>query len=287
MVEKKLGRGLDYLLQQKKPDFSDGDKIKQVKISKINKNRHQPRSFIDNKGLEDLIASIKNDGLLQPILLKKREDSFELIAGERRLRACIALNYEEIPAIILDVSDNKLLQLALVENIQRENLNSIEEANAYQAMIQLEQLSHEEVSKRLGKNRSTITNTLRLLELPKEIQESVSRGTISFGHARALLGFSDKKEMLKVSRKVFSSGLSVREVEKLSKRSKEKSVDNTTTNVSHSDRINIETYENALKASLGTKVGISLKGDKGIVKIHFYSKPDFSRLFDLLTNPDR
>ena len=142
------------------------------------------------------MASIKENGVLQPVLLRKDGLHYELIAGERRLKASIAIGNDTIPSIILDIPENKLLQLALIENIQREDLSPIEEAKAYQGMLRLENMTHEELAMKVGKKRSTITNALRLLELPQEIQENVSRGTISQGHARALLSLSSKEEML-------------------------------------------------------------------------------------------
>jgi ParB family chromosome partitioning protein len=219
--------------------------------------------------------------VLQPILVKKEGLHYELIAGERRMRACIALGKKTIPALVLDIPENKLLQFALIENIQREDLSPIEEAKAYQTMLRLENITHENLAKRIGKNRSTITNSLRLLELPREIQENVSRGTISQGHARALLSLESVDKMMDVYRKIVSQNLSVRDVEQITKDKKTVPAETKKAHKKSKDA-NIESYEERLKNRLGTKVDIHVKGDRGIIQIHFFNMDDFSRLYALL-----
>jgi ParB family chromosome partitioning protein len=286
MQEKKLGRGLDFLLNKTSSEVTKEKKVEEVNITSIRKNRFQPRDTIEDEALQDLMASIKENGILQPVLIRKDGSYFELIAGERRLKACLALGKKTIPAITLDVPENRLLQLALIENIQRENLNAIEEARAYRAMQKLENITHEELSKRVGKKRSTITNTLRLLDLPDEIQENVSRGTISQGHARALLCFESKKEMLDAFNRTIKNNLSVRELENLTKQSKKISQKKRKENAPARDS-NIKSFEESLKNRFGTKVDISARGDKGVIQIHYFSKDDFSRLyFNLMNSSD-
>ena len=281
MQEKKLGRGLDYLLNLSGKQLQEEKKIEDIPLKDIRKNRFQPREHIEEESLQDLMVSIKENGVLQPVLVKKEGLHFELIAGERRMRACMALGKETIPALVLDVPENKLLQLALIENVQREDLSPIEEAKAYQTMLRLENITHEEMANRIGKNRSTITNALRLLDLPHEIQENVSRGTISQGHARALLSLDSVDQMMNVYKKIVSKHLSVRDVERITKENKKASTKASPENKKSKDA-NIESYEERLKNRFGTKVDIQVKGNKGTIQIHFFNMDDFSRLYGLL-----
>jgi ParB family chromosome partitioning protein len=278
MQEKKLGRGLDFLLNLSTDEVSREKKVEDIEVAKIRRNRFQPREIMDENALNDLRVSIKENGVLQPILLRREGLQYEIIAGERRFQACVSLGEKTVPAIILDIPENKLLQLALIENIQRENLNPIEEAKAYQTMAKLENITHEDLAARVGKKRSTITNALRLLELPDEVQEYVSRGTLSAGHARALLGFKTKEEILLALRKTLKENLNVRDLENLTKsdlkakRLKTKEVDP-----------NIKDLENKLMESYGTKIEIKDRGDKGAISFFYYSKDDFKRLYDYLS----
>ena len=285
MTDKRLGRGLDYLLNISSNQDLGDHRVKELNIKTIRKNRFQPRDTWNEEGLKELQHSIRENGLLQPILVRKDGEQYELIAGERRLKAFTALGKTTIPAIVMDLPDNKMLQVALIENIQRENLTAIEEARAYQDMIQLEGLTQEELSKRVGKNRSTVANTLRLLELPVEIQEGVSRGTISQGHARALLSLDSKENMLEAFKKVILDDLSVRELEQYVREIKnppKKQIRKTNSKTPKDP--NIISHEEALVERLGTKVDINLKGDKGKIEIHFFSFDDFDRLFKVLNN---
>lgn len=280
MQEKKLGRGLDYLINISSNAPTTENAIENIKLIHIRKNRFQPREAINEESLQELISSIKENGVIQPILVRKEGLYYELIAGERRLKACIALGSDTIPAIILDVPENKLLQIALIENIQREDLNPIEEAKAYQALLKLENLTHENLSIKIGKKRSTISNTLRLLELPKEIQDCVSRGTLSQGHARTLLGFNSKDSMLDAFRKIQSKKISVRDLERLAKNKDRKKTKLSSSSNKTKDS-NIHNLEEHLKNKFGTKVDISQSGEEGTISFHFYSKDDFSRLISV------
>ena len=284
MQEKKLGRGLDFLLNMSSNELTEKDrKVEEISISSIKTNRFQPRESMDDESLKDLMASIQENGVLQPVLVRKDGSYFELIAGERRLKACSSLGKKTIPAITLDVPENKLLQLAIIENIQREDLNPIEEAKAYKTMLKLENLTHDDLAKRVGKKRSTITNTLRLLDLPDEIQENVSRGTISQGHARALLCFESKSEMIAALKKTIKNSLSVRELESLTKTQTSKPKEKSSNDSSDTDP-NIKSFEEALKDKYATKVIIKANGDKGVIQLHYFSNDDFSRLYFNLLN---
>ncbi|MHC4944500.1 MAG: ParB/RepB/Spo0J family partition protein [Planctomycetota bacterium] len=280
MQEKKLGRGLDFLLNLSTDEISKEKKVENIELGKIRRNRFQPREIMDEDALNDLKLSIKENGVLQPILLRKEGLQYEIIAGERRYQACLSLGEKTIPAIILNVPENKLLQLALIENIQRENLNPIEEAKAYQTMSKLENFTHEDMATRVGKKRSTITNALRLLELPEEVQGNVSRGTLSAGHARALLGFKTKEEILLALRKTLKENLTVREVENLTKTDLKK-LKQKKTKLKQIDP-NLKDLENQLMESFGTKIEIKDRGDKGVITFFYYSKEDFKRLYDFL-----
>ena len=278
MQEKKLGRGLDYLLSISKEDLKEDTKIEHIKIKDIRKNRFQPRENFSESALQDLTISIKENGVLQPILVRKDGLYYELIAGERRLKASDAIGNETIPSIVLDIPDNKLLQLALIENLQREDLTAIEEARAYQALLRLDNLTHEELAEKIGKSRSTITNALRLLDLPHEIQDNVSRGTISQGHARALLALDSKEEMLSVANKILLHNLTVRDVERLGKKVNSKKSIKTGKSNPTKDSVIIN-IEETLQNEYGTKVEIDVKGDTGKIIFHFFSKDDFARLY--------
>ena len=292
MAEKRLGRGLDYLLSRTKDTETQKEplKVQSISILSIKTNRFQPRSSINEETLKELMDSINENGVLQPILVRKEGNSFELIAGERRYRACLALDMDTIPAIVLDVPDNKLLQLALIENIQRENLNPMEEANAYKLLLDLENITHDELARRVGKKRSTITNMLRLLDLPEEIQDDVSRGTLTPGHARSLLSISSKDQMIEIAERIKKDGLSVREVEKLSKvKDPSKTpVDNEKEGDAHNilPDNNLSDFERSLCDEYGTKVEIVQKGEKGKISFTFYSNDDFMRLYLLLSKGD-
>jgi len=293
MAEKRLGRGLDYLLSRTKDTETQKEplKVQSISILSIKTNRFQPRSSINEEALKELMDSINENGVLQPILVRKEGNSFELIAGERRYRACLALDMDTIPAIVLDVPDNKLLQLALIENIQRENLNPMEEASAYKLLLDLENITHDELARRVGKKRSTITNMLRLLDLPEEIQDDVSRGTLTPGHARSLLSISSKEQMIEIAERIKKDGLSVREVEKLSK-----AKDLNKTPVDHDKSggdcnllpdNNLSDFERSLCDEYGTKVEIIQKGERGKISFTFYSNDDFMRLYLLLSKGDK
>ncbi len=248
-----------------------------IKISKIEPNRDQPRKNFDKEALEALSDSIRQHGVISPITVQKKGDRYIIIAGERRWRAARMAGLTEIPAYVGDYSEREIAELSLIENIQREDLNPIEEAQAYKRLMTEFNLKQEEVAERVSKSRSAITNTMRLLKLSEEVQKYLIDGTLSEGHARALLGTEDVEAQNKLAKKVIDEKLSVRDIEKLIKNlgkpEKSKTPANKEYDVFYND------IAEKLKVSLGTKVSVSGKGDgAGRIEIEFYSNDDLDRL---------
>ncbi len=212
MAKRGLGRGLGALIPSLVPD---GLTFEEIPIDEIVPNPSQPRQAMDAEALSELVASIKKHGVMQPVLVRPKEDTFELVAGERRLRAAQRLGLSVIPAIIKESNDGESLQLALVENIQREDLNAIEEGAAYKQLTDDFGCTQAEIAELVGKNRATVSNTMRLLQLPGSLQKKISEGRLSSGHARALLGLNDQAEQTKLAERIISEGLSVRQTEEL------------------------------------------------------------------------
>ncbi len=278
-----LGKGLGSLIPQKQtiteqviPEAKH--EIIDLEIDKISTNTRQPRHYFAPSDLEDLMNSIKEYGVISPLIVTKKGQGYELIAGERRLRASTALGLEKVPAIVRDASEQQKLELALIENIQRQDLNAIEEALAYKALIEEFNLTQEKVSKKVGKSRSNITNTLRLLELPEEMLDALKMGKITKSHARTLLSEPDEEKQFKLFEQMLNGGITVREVEaRVSgkmKRTKKQAVKDP----------NIVAHEKRLREILGTKVEISEKGGKGKMSISFYSKAELMDLLDRLSD---
>ncbi len=212
-----LGKGLGALI----PSVSEGEKLKEISVDNVFPNPFQPRQRWDDDALEELVASIKRYGVLQPIIVRKTDRGYEVVAGERRLRAAKKAGLVKIPAIVKDLSDRDLMEYALVENLQREDLNPIEAAQALKNLIEKFGLTQEEVADRIGKRRSTVANILRLLKLPKQVQDMLAEGRITMGHARAILSLSDPDEQIKLAERIVNQSLSVRDVEReVSKRVK-------------------------------------------------------------------
>lgn len=283
MDNKVLGKGLSALIPEKSESIADNN-VTQIKTSLIKDNRLQPRTYYDEEKLSELIASIKEKGVLQPILVRKVGAEYEVIAGERRLKAARTLNLEAVPAVVKVATDREALVLALVENIQREDLNSIEEAQSFKKLIEDFNFNQEDVAKAVGKDRSTVSNLLRLLKLPDEIQKSIFTGQLSTGHARALLAVEDKKLQMKLFEDVISKDLSVREIERLIKSSSEDS--KSVGAVPHKDALkkqeDISLLEEDLQRSLGTKVRLSGNGKKGKIIIEYYSLEEFDRIIGVI-----
>lgn len=277
-----LGRGLGALI----PDIETAEAVKKQEyfhcdIDLIRPNRFQPRATFPESDLQELSDSIKTQGILQPLLVRKDEAGYELIAGERRLRASKLAGLTQVPVIIKRVTDDKLLEMSLVENIQRENLNPIEEAEAYHRLISQLNLTQGQASARVGKSRSAVANFLRLRQLPDQIKDSITAGALSMGHARALLGAENSAQQITAWRAVVSKNLSVRETENLVRRLKsEKKKRKASRN--RSEEIYLTSLAEDLSRHFGTKIQIKKDGRKGKVQIEFYSNEDLERLIERL-----
>ncbi|HSW40175.1 MAG TPA: ParB/RepB/Spo0J family partition protein [Acidobacteriota bacterium] len=279
MKKRALGRGLEALIPEVKLADSSSNEID---IDKITLNPHQPRLDFNEERLDELTASIKENGVLQPILVRPFGKGFQLIAGERRLNAAQRAGLMKIPAAIREVPDNRLLELALVENIQRESLNPIEEAQAYQHLMDEVHETQEQIAERLGKDRSTIANSIRLLKLPPAVAVFVSEGKLSPGHARALLAANVAgMEMIKVARNIIDKGWSVRETERWAKNQ------SASTRPPKIKDPNEAEAEDRLRRSLGAKVELVKKSDNsGEIRIHYFGQEELMRIFSLLTGKD-
>jgi len=274
-----LGKGISALIPEKE-ETEKGEKITYVAIEQVKPNPFQPREDFDMQSMEDLVQSIKEKGVIQPILVRRNGDHFELIAGERRLRAANTLNLKEIPVIVKNVDDKDSLELALIENIQRQDLNAIEEARAYQYLMEKFQLTQERISEVLGKARTSIANTLRLLKLPQEIQEEMKKGRISFAHGRALLEVDDENHQRRLAQDVISKSLSVRELEGLIKMHRPKNFKSKMRQLIREPLIMV--LEDELQQSLATKVRIIKNKKRGHIVIEFYSEDDLNRVVNKL-----
>lgn len=278
-----LGRGLSALIPIQEDSSNDSSTFINCDISLIVPNRYQPRTIFSEEELSDLSRSIIEQGVIQPLIVRKADSGYELIAGERRLRASKLAGLETVPVVIKDISDTEMLEMAIVENIQRENFGAIEEADAYQRLIDEFNLTQDQVASRVGKSRSAVANFLRLRQLPSHIKESINNNLISMGHARSLLGASDNQQQDRAWQMVIEKKLSVRETEKLIKKMKadaEKELQKPSP--SDSDSIYFASVAEKLSGRFGTKVQIKRKGKKGRVEIDFYSDSDLERLLSFL-----
>lgn len=282
-----LGKGLDTLIKpsieiqekEKAPKVEGNEEL--VKITMIEPNREQPRKNFDEDALQELADSIKQFGLLQPILVQDRNDHYEIIAGERRWRAAKLAGIKEVPVIIKDYTAQEIVEISLIENIQRENLNPIEEALAYKRLLTEFHLKQDEVAERVSKSRTAVTNSMRLLKLSDDVQQMIIDEMITTGHARALLAIEDPAKQYTIAQQIFDEKLSVREVEKLvktlnkpTKPEKEKPKDL---------RFIYQDIEEKLKLSLGTKVSIAAKENgAGKIEIQFYSNDELERILEIL-----
>lgn len=282
---KALGRGLEQLFASEVLDFdsfesnilesADQDDIKQIKLVDIRSNPYQPRKSFNEEALKELAESIKNYGVFQPIIVKKSIKGYDLVAGERRVRASKLAGLETIPAIIKDFSDDMMREIALLENLQRENLTAIELAWAYKGIIDSLHITQEELANKLGKSRSNVTNVLGLLRLPKTVQDMVLEGKISMGHARELSKLEDKEQIISYSKKIVDEELSVRDIEKLTSASSDKKINP----INRDKKVNEYKYvEKELREILGTKVKI---GNKKL-EITFENNNDLDRILDIM-----
>lgn len=293
--KKGLGKGLDSLIpntrstqlqkeeekksekkSEQKEDVKEGKQL--VKITKVEPNREQPRKHFDEDSLIELEDSIRQFGILQPLLVRKNQDYYEIIAGERRWRAAKRAGLKEVPVIIRDFTEQEILEIGLIENIQRENLNPIEEAMAYKKLIEEFHLKQDEVAERVSKSRTVVTNSMRLLKLDDKVQQMIIDEMLTTGHARALLSLENKEEQQTLANRIFDEKLSVRDVEKLIKELKNPKKKKETVK---KDRAFIyEDLEEKMKSALGTKVSIHAKSSgKGKIEIEYYSEEELEHMF--------
>ncbi|MBD5542150.1 MAG: ParB/RepB/Spo0J family partition protein [Lachnospiraceae bacterium] len=292
MAARGLGKGLDALIpvssdvkgNKKSNTALEKEKGSEtlVKITMVEPNREQPRKTFDEEALNELAESIKQFGLLQPILVQDRKSYYEIIAGERRWRAAKLAGLKEVPVIIKDLTDQEIVEISLIENIQRENLNPIEEALAYKKLLNEFHLKQEEVAERVSKSRTAVTNSMRLLKLEEEVQKMVVEELITTGHARALLGIEDGEQQIACAQKIVDEKLSVRDIEKLVKNMNKPVKEKKVSKERNTDFI-YQDIEEKLKLSLGTKVSVSAKENgAGKIEIEFYSSDDLERLLEIL-----
>lgn len=280
MTKLALGRGLNALIPEAKTEdiaIVKTGEILEIELDKIRQNKYQPRLSFKDETQKELIASIKEKGLIQPIILRQADNGYELIAGERRFRAAKTLGMEKIPAIIKIVSDEEALELALVENIQRENLNPVEEAKAYERLILSFNLSQEEIAVKVGKDRTTIANSIRLLNLPNDVQEKLITGEISVGHAKVILGLENTSDQIKIAEKILKDGLSVRDTEREVSKIKEPPIHKRKMAYKDNQLIALEEH---MQRVLGTKVSICQGKKKGKIEIEYYSQEELDRILE-------
>ena len=294
MVTKKkgLGKGLDSLIpDNKQVKTSKTDEInskkelkageQMMKINDVEPNRNQPRKKFEEDALLELSDSIKQFGIIQPLIVQKRKDYYEIIAGERRWRAAKMAGLKEVPVIIKDYSEQEIVEISLIENIQRENLNPIEEAMAFKKLLQEFNLKQDEVAERVSKSRTAVTNSMRLLKLDNRVQQMIVDDMISTGHARALLAIDDNEQQYEVAHQIFDEKLSVRETEKLVKDLKTPKLKKEKKKVEH--EFIYDDLANKMREVMGTKVSISSKGNgKGKIEIEYYSDIELERMFDMI-----
>jgi len=277
-----LGKGLSALIPNQPAIINKvGNRmIRDIPVDQILPNPHQPRKDFDPEAMADLVRSIKKQGVIQPILVREGSGGFELIAGERRWRAAKSAGIIDIPAIVRNVSDQDSLEMALIENLQREDLNPLDSAEAYERLIKEFHLTQEEISLQVGKQRSTITNILRLLSLPDEVKSSVKQNKLTMGHAKAVLSLSKKPQQISLGREIIKKGLSVRQAEQAARRMNAGRPGNRPK--TKAKEIHLTAVEDELRRSLGTKVQIVDRKEKGKIVIEYYSKKERERLISML-----
>ncbi|MFA5051473.1 MAG: ParB/RepB/Spo0J family partition protein [Patescibacteria group bacterium] len=279
-----LGRGLGSLIPPRNRNTNESDTrpihqgVNEIDISDIQPNPHQPRQSFDRAALDDLMGSIKIHGIIQPLVVIQARGGYQLIAGERRLRAAKLLGLKKVPVVMRTATEQQKLEIAIVENVQRQSLNPVERAKSYQRLIDEFNLTQEEVSKKVGQSRVAVTNALRLLTLPREIQQALADGKLTEGHAKALLSVDSPAEREKLFREILKGGMSVRVTESQARK---------VTFRQHARRSkdpNIQEKEDALQASLGTKVDIKRRGKQGTIVLHFYSNEELQSIIRKITD---
>jgi ParB family chromosome partitioning protein len=279
MKKKALGRGLEALIPERASSQDVGQRIFRLEVDRIATNRYQPRQTFDDQGISDLAESIQTHGVIQPVLVRSlQQGGYELIAGERRLRAVRLLGLPTIPAIVQEATDERSLELALIENIQREDLNPLETAEAYHRLGEDFHLSQEDIAHKVGKDRSTVANALRILTLPKEVKEEIASGRLSMGHAKALLSLSRGRDQVDVAARIVEKGLSVREAETLVRGW---TAPGTTKRPVLPDP-HVQDVEERMQRALGTKVRIQGRGKRGRIVVEYYGLEDLQRILEVI-----
>lgn len=283
-----LGKGLGALIPQLEEE--DLQNTQEIPVESIEANPYQPRRHFDSESLQELAASIKEHGVLQPLLVRKKGSGYQLIAGERRLRAAKQVGLRTVPVVVKELDDRTIMEIALVENLQREDLNPIEEAEAYRRLMDEFNLTQEEVAKAVGKSRSAIANTLRLLNLPGSIQQMVTNGQLAMGHARALLSLEQPEQQLYISEKIIKEKLSVRETEEIVRQIHLSGVSRETPEAEERKKQkerqkvdpNLQAIVDDMTRLFGTKVRIKSSGERGKIEIEYYSSEEFERIAEIL-----
>lgn len=280
-MAKGLGKGLNAFFN----DVSKEETVQEIKIKDLRPNPYQPRKTFQQESIDELKDSIIEHGILQPLVVRKSIKGYEIVVGERRFRAAKEAKLETVPAVVRELSEQKMMELAVLENLQREDLNPIEEGLAYQTLMEKLKLTQEEVAKRLGKSRPHIANHIRLLSLPAKIQELISAGKISMGHGRALLGLRQKAKVPVLVEKVVNEGLNVRQLEKLIQQLNE-NVSRETKKPEKKKDVFIKEREHFLRERFGTTVNIKQNKNKGKIEIEFFSPEDLERILEMLGKED-
>ncbi|MBB5149618.1 MULTISPECIES: ParB/RepB/Spo0J family partition protein [Ureibacillus] len=280
-----LGKGIGALfptetLESIQETIQNEEHVEKIPLQKLVANPFQPRKKFDDETIEELAQSIREHGIIQPIVVRKKGKKYEIVVGERRYRAAKLAKLEEIPAIIKEMTEEQMMELAILENLQREDLTPIEEAEAYQNLIEKLNFTQDDLAKRLGKSRPHITNMIRLLQLPEEVRQMVNDGALSMGHGRALLGLKNKRKIIEVAKKVVNQSLNVRQLEALIKQLNE-NVSRETKKSTNKD-IFVQATESQLREFFGTNVQIKKTKNKGKIEIEFYSEDDLERILEIL-----
>lgn len=275
-----LGRGLDAIFHS---NPKSDERTTTVTPQELRPNPYQPRRVFDDEKMAELVQSVKEHGIIQPIVVRQAVRGYEIVAGERRWRAAKEAGFETVPVVIRDFTDTQMNEIALIENLQREDLNPIEIAEAYQSLMDTFSMTQDVLAKKVGQSRSHVANTLRLLNLPREIREHVSRGTLSMGHARALLGLSDKKLQIQLAEKSIDEELSVREIEHLVNRLQNLAQREAKPKRVVKDNPALKQYEDEFRVRLGTGVKIHQGKKRGKIEIEYFSQDDLERILSLLS----
>jgi ParB family chromosome partitioning protein len=283
MKRKALGKGLSALIPEPEPESITSGSPLDLPVDRLAPNPYQPRRSINPVALDELVASIRESGVVQPILVRPLGDRYQIVAGERRWRAAQKLGLATIPGVVREVTDDRLLELALIENIQRQELSPLEEAAAFRRLQDELRLTQEDIARRVGRDRSTVANTVRLLRLPRQVQDLIAESRLDAGHGRALLALDRTEDQVSLAAEAALRGLSVREVERrvASLRSP------AATPKTRAKDPNTRAAEERLRAALGTRIEISRRGRGGVLRVAFSSEAELQRLFDLLTRAAR